>query len=213
MTHEYHFKVFETAAEAMVSHISSLLQRKVVEAGRAVLAVGGGRTPRQVLPMLATQDCPWRYVTVTLTDDRQVPMDDPASNEGLVRNYLFRERAREAAFNGLIGKPGYQNLQLDVVYLGFGEDGHVASLFPRGPELAAMHQGTIETFAPVQPRQRISLTLPTICAAQHLILFISSVEKYRIYQRVCKTPEAKDLPLAEVLRKTRASVSVFIVEG
>ena len=31
-------------------------------------------------------------------------MDDPASNEGLVRKYLFRERAQEAAFNGLIGK-------------------------------------------------------------------------------------------------------------
>ena len=213
MTHEHHFKVFEMAAEAMVSHISSLLQRKVIESGRAVLAVGGGRTPRQVLPMLANQDCPWRYVTVTLTDDRQVSMEDPDSNEGLVRNYLFRERAREAAFNGLIGTPGYQDLQLDVAYLGFGEDGHVASLFPGGPELAATHKGTIETLAPVQPRQRISLTLPTICAARHLILFVSSPEKYRIYQRACKAPEAQKLPLAEVLRKTRASVSVFIFEG
>ena len=213
MTHEHYFKVFETAAESMVSHISSLLQRKVVEAGRAVLAVGGGRTPKRVLPMLANQDCPWRYVTVTLTDDRQVSMEDPDSNEGLVRNYLLRERAREAAFNGLIGTPGYQDLQLDVAYLGFGEDGHVASLFPRGPELAATHQGTIDTFARVQLRERISLTLPTICAAQHLIFLISSVEKYRIYQRACKAPEAQKLPLAEVLRKTRASVSVFIFEG
>ena len=47
----------------------------------------------------------------------------------------------------------------------------------------------------------------------HLILFVSSPEKYRIYQRACKAPEAQKLPLAEVLRKTRASVSVFIVEG
>ena len=100
-----------------------------------------------------------------------------------------------------------------MVYLGFGEDGHVASLFPRGPELAATHQGTIGTDAPVQPRERISLTLPTICAAQHLILVITSVEKHRIFQRACNSSEAKDLPLAEVLRKTRASVSVFIVEG
>ena len=115
MTHEHYFKVFETAAESMVAHISSLLQQKVVGAGRAVLAVGGGRTPKQVLPMLANQDCPWRYVTVTLTDDRQVSMDDQASNEGLVRNYLFCEKAREAAFNVLIGNPGYQDLQFDVV--------------------------------------------------------------------------------------------------
>ena len=100
-----------------------------------------------------------------------------------------------------------------MAYLGFGEGGHVASWFPRGPELAATHQGTIDTFARVQLRERISLTLPTICAAQHLIFLISSVEKYRIYQRACKTREAKDLPLAQVLHKTRGSVSVFIVAG
>ena len=51
---------------------------------------------------------------MTLIDARHVAMDDPASNEGLVSKYLFRERAQEVAFNGLIGRYGYQNLQLDV---------------------------------------------------------------------------------------------------
>ena len=213
MLHEFCFKKFETAIEAMALHIATLLQRQVIDAGQAVLAVGGGRTPRSVLPLLATQDCSWQNITVTLTDDRQVPVDDPASNERLVRKYLLRGRAQESIFHGLIGRSEDHELQLDVVYLGFGEDGHVASLFPGGPELAVAHQGIIKTFAPVPPRQRISLTLPKICSAQHLILLVSNVEKYRIYQRARKAFEAKDLPLARVLRNTRKPVSIFIVEG
>ncbi|MEK9662032.1 MAG: 6-phosphogluconolactonase, partial [Alphaproteobacteria bacterium] len=52
--------------------------------------------------------------------------------------------------------------QADVVYLGFGEDGHVASLFPSGPELAARHLGLVAAAAPVAPVARISLTMPTL---------------------------------------------------
>ena len=64
MLHEYKFKDLEAAADAMVDQIVHQLRTQIARSGNAVLAVGGGRTPKHVLPRLAARDCDWRRVTV-----------------------------------------------------------------------------------------------------------------------------------------------------
>jgi len=210
MLHEYKFKDLEAAADAMVDQIVHQLRTQIARSGNAVLAVGGGRTPKHVLPRLAARDCDWRRVTVTLTDDRMVPADDPDSNEGLVRKHLLCDRAREAKFLGLVGNSGQEVPQPDIVYLGFGEDAHIASLFPNEPALSAQHLGTVEAFAPVLPRERISLTMPTLLAAQYVVILIYGEKKKRVFCRARDFSSASNLPLARMLRQTLAAVSVFI---
>jgi len=207
------FQDFRAAAEAMVSEIAGSLQRRVEETGSAVLAVGGGRTPRQVLPILASQPCDWARVTVTLTDDRRVAAVDPASNEGLARECLLRDAAAAAAFAGLNGMEAAHVPIPDVVYLGFGEDGHVASLFPGGPELDTAGKGIVPSRAPVPPHERVSMTMESLLAARLIVVLVAGAEKRVVYRRALAGGTASPLPLARVLNQDLCLVRVFLAGG
>src|SRR5699024_6706158 len=68
--------------------------------------------------------------------------------------------------------------QIAVVLLGMGPDGHVASLFPGRPSLADETLGALsETDSPKPPPERVSLTLPTLHAAQQGWLVVSGEGK------------------------------------
>jgi len=201
---------FDAAARALTRCLAEGVRARLRNGARTVLAVGGGRTPRLILPMLAATDCGWSGVTVTLTDDRSVAPDDPASNAGLVRSCLLRDFAAEASFAGLDPKGTAAPPQPDLMYLGFGEDGHVASLFPGGPELAAAHLGVVPARAPVAPRDRISLTMPTLLAAARIVILVSGAAKHDIYRRARDEAADAGLPLARVLRQSATPVEAFL---
>lgn len=204
------FEDFATAAAAMVADMAEFIREHDRSAGPTVLAVGGGRTPEHVLPLLAASACPWQRVTVTLTDDRLVPADDPLSNAGLARRCLLRGAAARADFSGLADASDAGPPQPDIVYLGFGEDGHVASLFPGGPELEAGHSGVVAATAPVAPHRRLSLTLPTLTSARLIVMLVSGAAKHRIYRRARAEPAPGVLPLARVLHASGAAVQVYL---
>jgi 6-phosphogluconolactonase len=213
MAREYYFENADAAIGAMIADMARFIRRHNAHAGGTVFAVGGGNTPKRVLPGLAKLDCNWHQVTVSLTDDRYVSVDDPQSNEGLVRDYLLRDRAAAAAMHGLVDAADVAPPQPDIVYLGFGEDGHVASLFPSGPELDADGAGVVAAIAPVPPYKRLSLTLPVLCAAKHIVMLVSGPAKHQVYQCAKNQAEARELPLAKILHQTATSISVYIVDA
>jgi 6-phosphogluconolactonase len=210
MLREYAYQSFAAAVNAMADKLSRLIQDRLERSDTAVLAVGGGRTPRYVLPRLAAYDCGWDQVVVTLTDDRCVPADDPASNAGLVKSCMFRDFAASATFQGLYGvRP--EILQLpNIVYLGFGEDGHIASLFPEGPELSSTRSSVVEVLAPVYPHARISLTMQALHSADHVVMLVSGKEKHRVYRKARFQASSAALPLARFLSRSYAPVSVYM---
>ena len=60
--------------------------------------------------------------------------------------------------------------QFDVILLGLGPDGHVASLFPNRSQLAATHEWVLPVEnSPKPPPERITLSLPVInrCVCLH----------------------------------------------
>ncbi len=61
---------------------------------------------------------------------------------------------------------------LDVVHLGVGEDGHTASLFAGDP-LLDEQQRFVGTSQPYHGTERITLTLPTLNAARHIVWFVT----------------------------------------
>ncbi len=192
----------------MVAWLAAGLGRAVALNGRATLAVGGGRTPRDVLPLLAAAVADWSPITVTLTDDRRVSADDPDSNAGLVRSRLLEQGAGTAAFVPL-GDVAVPPPQPDVVYLGFGLDGHVASLFPGGAELAVRRIGLVEVSAPVAPVRRVSMTLPMLLGARLIAILVAGAEKRDVYARAKAEAAMPQLPLARVLHG--ADTDIFIV--
>ena len=92
----------EDTSLAAANTIAAALDRRLSAADRATLVVSGGSTPGGCLAALSEIDIDWSRVRVMLTDERCVPLDDPASNERMVRETLIRGRAREARFVPLV---------------------------------------------------------------------------------------------------------------
>ena len=169
-------------------HVAELLVG-AVRAGRSV-ALSGGATPRLAYERAAVLEPDWGQATVWLVDDRCVPSEDERSNVKLLRSVLIDRLAKppcflhreaglepsEAArrYEALLRSEGLPSFQL----LGLGADGHTASLFPHAPALAERRRLVVAAEAGMEPFvTRLTMTLPAIAAADHVVFLVTGVEK------------------------------------
>jgi 6-phosphogluconolactonase len=217
------FASIERAADALAADLAGILKEAIVLRGRATLVVSGGRTPPHVFRRLRQRDIDWERVTVTLSDERWVPVDHPDSNEGLVRSTLLTGVAAVASFVPLYGgedtpEAGQSACEarlegiprpFDAVYLGLGGDGHFASLFPGHPALDAC-EGICAAVAGSDAREpRLTLTASTILDARGLYLLFSGAEKHAIYAKARGTGPVREIPLRLILLQSRTPVRVL----
>jgi 6-phosphogluconolactonase len=177
------------AADAVLAHAA----RAIAARGAFRVAVPGGRSPRGMLAVLA--DTPadtldWSRVTVLFADERAVPLRDPESNYRLVEEALLEplgDRAprvlRMAADAGDLQAAAreYETelaAPLDLLVLGIGEDGHVASLFPGTPlVLERVRRVAVVTDSPKPPARRLTLTPRAIAEARGVLVLASGAGK------------------------------------
>jgi 6-phosphogluconolactonase len=223
MIRETDFPTIEEAANSLALELGSILQQAIDSTGQAYFAVSGGRTPRFVFSRLRKMQLDWSRVSITLTDERWVPVRDSHSNERLVRTLLLQGEAAAATFIPLyggesspeegaaacdarlaaVGKP------LDAVYLGMGGDGHFASLFPGDPAVD-VREGLCVAVPETSYRVgRMSLTANAILAAKKLILLYSGPAKHAVYKEATKPGSYHDLPLRLVLQQAQTPVEVL----
>ena len=123
----------------------------------------------------------WSALRLTWIDERLVPMSDAASNRGdafrggalskeqpvkfLLPLVLDGESAPAAVERASKQFAGDFGDQLDVVLLGLGEDGHIASLFPGHAALATRAHVVSLADSPKPPTSRLTLTLPVLARA------------------------------------------------
>jgi 6-phosphogluconolactonase len=196
----------ERLAIDLANDVASALRKRVAAKRSAVLAVSGGTTPTLFFDKLARIGIPWKLVTVTLVDDRQVPETSERSNAQLVRQHLIKHQAAEARFVPLFKNPKAAALPpIDIAILGMGNDGHTASFFPGGDSLAeALDSETplrlIEITAPGAGEPRITFAMPALLEAQTLILHIEGEEKRRVLERALENGPVEDMPIRAILR-------------
>ena len=212
-------------ADAFAGRILGILQHAIVEKGSATLVVSGGRTPQPLFAKLAEADIDWSKVTITLADDRWVPVTDDASNDKLVREHLLVKKAAAATFitlkhdfvDAADAVPACEaaladiTLPFDVLILGMGEDGHTASLFPCSEQIAAgLDLNSQKKYIAVQPttapHQRMSLTLPALLASKNIFLHLTGQSKKDVVLDALQANEI-DKPIKAVL--DRATVNLM----
>ncbi len=176
------------------------------------IALAGGETPRGCYERLAeppySEGLPWPSVFVYWSDERQVSLDDPASNYAMAKAALLDHVPipPEQIFS-LVQDPVPALLRLpvdraglprfDIIHLGMGEDGHTASLFPGSPALEERQALVYYVHdAPKPPPDRVTLTLPVINAARAVLFMVQGASKREALARVLQRDPA--LPASRV---------------
>lgn len=166
---------------------------RLAEAARAGghLVLTGGSTPRRAYELAAELEPDWSRVEVWWGDERCVPPDDDRSNYAMAKAALLdRLAVPPAAVHRMEGELGrdegaaaYERElgsleRFDLVLLGLGPDGHVASLYPEQPTLDETERRAIGAEAHLQPFvDRITLTLPPLCAARAVLFLVAGADK------------------------------------
>ena len=187
---------------------------EAVEAGGHVVLTGGS-SPKRAYELAVDRGADWSRTTVWFGDERCVPPDDPDSNFGMVDAALLSHltdkpevlrmrgeagwdegaREYEEAVRGRLGDvPAW-----DLLLLGLGPDGHTASLFPGRPEkdvddrlVVGVPESGLQPWVP-----RISLTLPALNAARHVVFLVTGEAKRDAVRRAFVEGEPA-LPAARV---------------
>jgi 6-phosphogluconolactonase len=182
------------------------------------LGCSGGSSGERCYARLAPRDdLDWTRTECFFADERCVAPDDPMSNQRALRAVLKPRLADLVAFHPMScaeGPAAYADQLryaggLDVLQLGFGPDGHTASLFPGSAALDAPADQLVATNvdpAGRNPLERMTLTLSGIATAGLVVLAVTGEEKRDAFARVLA---GEDLPAARV----RAPRVLWLVES
>ena len=175
-----------TTAQDVADAIAKCLRDAIETREVARLVVCGGNSPLGVFAALAETALKWDAIHITLADDRQVPADDPDSNIKLLAEHLLKNHASAAHFTPLHALDASGWMPFDVVVLGMGADGHIASLFPDMLDDAA----ALKLDAPPQilyPEARgnpclprITMNLSMLTNSNAVFLLIKGAEKMAV---------------------------------
>jgi 6-phosphogluconolactonase len=170
-------------------------RRAIAERGSFSIAVPGGSAAEVLLPSLVVASVDWPKVSVFWVDERMVPPDDVDSNFRLARAVWLEkvpippERihrmpgedeapAARAAYARVLREHLGEPARFDLVLLGVGSDGHVASLFPGHRLLRAWDRDVaILDDAPKPPPRRMTLTLKALTAARRIVVYATGAAK------------------------------------
>jgi 6-phosphogluconolactonase len=200
------------AADVIGQEISSVISRKNV---CHFMLTGGRAAERLYKYWAATAALPLEGLSFLFGDERCVPPDHVDSNYALVMKTLFEQGmpsgcsiARMEAENPEqeAAAIAYEKLlpdAVDILLLGMGEDGHIASLFPRSPALREVKRSVIPVKGPKLPFKRLTITPKVIASAKSIFLLVTGKEKGEVLVEALRSEsDFISLPVRLTLRGT-----------
>ena len=217
------------AAEAFVR-----LARQAREMGKPFrVALSGGSTPRLLYGLLASEtfrdQADWQNVQFFFGDERWVPHTHPDSNYKLAKDELFskldvdpsnvypmptenlspEEAAAqyEATLREAFNVPDGEVPHFDLIFLGMGDDGHTASLFPHTAVLREDKELVAALYIEKLASHRITLTPPVLTSAAEVIFLVTGVSKAHALREVLQGEYNPEEYPSQLLRNARGKVT------
>jgi len=188
------------AAEQFVS----VARAAIAKRGVFFVALAGGSTPKGLYQMLATpaysSQLDWARIHLFFGDERCVlPSHDdsnfkmaslamidavsiPEANVHRMPTELAPEAVATSYAETMASTMGDQ--PFDLLLLGLGPDGHIASLFPGTPALDVTDTLTTPLYVEKFDSWRVTMTYPVINAARQVIVFIAGEAKAAIVKDI-----------------------------
>jgi 6-phosphogluconolactonase len=207
-------------------YISDIILDYTGNEGNVKLALSGGNTPTQLYKNLALNPIiPWNMVELYQVDERYVVHDDSQSNQRLIvdsfgestinlmKSINFFDTTLQLEqtveqYNEILDS--LDGELFDITVLGIGEDGHIASLFPKGQYLSHMENKSISTKAPknYEVEQRLSITVESILSSETIIVLLVGQSKSAIIKELLEgVKSASEFPAKFLL--SHPNVHIF----
>ncbi|WP_038038626.1 6-phosphogluconolactonase [Thermorudis peleae] len=224
-----------TLTEEAARRIANAIHQCLAEQPWCAVALSGGSTPRPVYQRLAQspyrEQIDWARVHWFWGDERAVPPDHPDSNYRMAYEAMLAhvpvpsenihripaEKGAEAAAEAYERElqrvfqlqPGAVP-RFDLLLLGVGADGHIASLFPNTTALAVRDRLVIANSVPQLNTQRITLTVPVLLAARTIFILVSGQDKAEAVARAIEGNDDWTTTPAQLLRAAQGDVIWFL---
>lgn len=189
MAREIEIVVVENPAADVAGRLAAAAR----QGGHIVLT--GGSSPRVAYELAAKLENDWSAVELWWGDERCVPPEDERSNYGMAKRALLDHVSTGAVhrMRGELGRDeGADQYEqevaavdaFDLVLLGLGPDGHLASLYPNQPTLDETERRAIGAEAKLDPYvDRITLTLPMLRRAREVLFLVTGADKANAVKR------------------------------
>ncbi len=204
-------------------------QTAIEDHGAFYVALSGGSTPRLLFEKLASAKfrgkIDWNKVIVFFGDERCVPLDHSDSNYRMARENLllplgiddkqvFRVETERGPEGGAIAyrktlDGALPQGELDLVMLGLGPDGHIASLFSGIPALEEQSESVTPVFVEKFSSWRISITFPVLARARRIMLLTAGAEKADIVAEILDKDSTHDRYPVEMIH-ARQQIDFFM---
>jgi len=200
----------ETLSRAAARLFARQADQAVKVRARFSVALSGGQTPRRTYEILTQppfrDQVPWERTHVFWGDERCVAPDDPRSNARLAREALLgrvplppaqihpvsctNSPATAATEYAALLREffGAGPPRFDLIFLGLGEDGHTASLFPYDGALEERQRWTAAVYVPAQYLHRVTLTATLINQARVVVILVAGAAKAGALREVLHGP-------------------------
>ncbi|WP_294987892.1 6-phosphogluconolactonase [Sulfuritalea sp.] len=203
-------------AEMAAAVIGSSVDAVIAGRGACSLMLTGGKTAEGLYNhWFRFSLLPRQGMRYFFGDERCVPPEHRDSNFGLVMRTLFaNERPSGACVSRMeaddpdreAAATRYEALlpeQIDILLLGMGTDGHVASLFPYSEALRTTERTVLPVQGPDAGHPRLSITGRVVANAETVFLLATGEDKGRVLAEAMKSPrDVMSLPVRMALNAT-----------
>lgn len=221
--------IFQTSTEAdfystILEDLLLSIKESLSQSRECIIGLSGGTTPRQLYHLLSAENLPWEKIIIITIDERYVPSDHPESNLKMIRSELLNHIAippeNLIAFDTSLpilsaAKEMSRKLTalnrsplFDILILGVGDDGHIASLFDNDTAHSSAHYADVATAKGYPTEQRLTLTMIPILSSKKIFILLKGDKKKQIFEEI-KSGQTKHHALAEIITKEFVKVYFF----
>ena len=220
-------------ATIVADEIQAIIDEVLANQGTCCVALAGGKTPSSVYRILARppklNEIDWGRLKLFWGDERYVGPEDMQSNYRMVKETLLSQlgsnkpavfpvdtslkSAKDSAvqYEGVIRQELSSDAPcFDLMLLGMGQDGHIASLFPNSPLLKSANGICCAATDPSGSSERVTLSPNTILSAHRILFIVKGEAKAEMIKRVLEGDESEEVLPARMVFRAKGRVRWFL---